>query len=538
MISIIIPAYNSSATIEEALESVLAQTLWRQMAVGSKQSAAGKSDGKENAFAGTSNATLKGTSHISLPSYEVIIVDDCSTDNTVAIVRRWIDGKPIENKVAADVPAADIGGGNKENTFAGTANATLFSSEPFVGCKVDELISGSKVALFPTTEQLNNVKTTAWRLIRQAQNAGPAAARNAGIAAAHGEWIAFLDADDLWLPNHIEVLMKAAHETGAIMVCGESVRFQDGDKRSISHEVACVSSALQVAADVPVGCTVDIRSPGRRTPPFEKFKAEKAFQNPDSRLTSHVSRPISLEEFARHNPVATSAVMVKREAVLAAGGFDEQFRGPEDYDLWIRVAAYGQKEEINISREAPSAGSPQACSFGKAQDRSGQDAKRNDIINIDKQDTQDKALGNSIPELSFKSCTSMLTPSSSLPRVKQSPGCIVHVAEPVSLYRQVSGSLSMDERKFLPQVLRVLDKAFAPGGVFHGKEKWRRRALANQYWNASWMAFQRGARKVAIGYLARAVILYPGVGGKKQLPLWWRYVMGRKPDHGLQAGKL
>jgi hypothetical protein len=83
----------------------------------------------------------------------------------------------------------------------------------------------------------------------------------------------------------------------------------------------------------------------------------------------------------------------------------------------------------------------------------------------------------------------------------------------------------MDDRKFLPQVLRVLAKAYGPAGALQGLKRNRREAVATQYWHASWMAYKRGARFTALHYLAAAVLRCPRVGGRKQLPLWKRYLL-------------
>jgi cellulose synthase/poly-beta-1,6-N-acetylglucosamine synthase-like glycosyltransferase len=113
------------------------------------------------------------------------------------------------------------------------------------------------------------------------------------MAQAKGEWIAFLDADDCWFPRRLEAQMAAAERYPEVALwCGESVRFE-GEAGDV------------LATSVP--------------------RAD--------------SREIPLMELAERNPIATSTVLVRKAVLENAGGFDPQFRGPEDYDLWLRVAA-------------------------------------------------------------------------------------------------------------------------------------------------------------------------------------------------------
>lgn len=82
------------------------------------------------------------------------------------------------------------------------------------------------------------------RLISQ-KNAGVSAARNLGVESSTSEWIAFLDADDLWLPNHINVLRRVIHAYSEVgLVSTQYEILQDGNRirprYAYSQGVVCV----------------------------------------------------------------------------------------------------------------------------------------------------------------------------------------------------------------------------------------------------------------------------------------------------------
>ncbi|MED1468588.1 CDP-glycerol:glycerophosphate glycerophosphotransferase [Bacillus salipaludis] len=79
----------------------------------------------------------------------------------------------------------------------------------------------------------NNSK---FRIVRQ-DNGGPASARNQGLKLANGEFICFVDADDLLSENALEIMYKAAIENNAELVTGGSVRFNSKGKWFIKSHI-------------------------------------------------------------------------------------------------------------------------------------------------------------------------------------------------------------------------------------------------------------------------------------------------------------
>ena len=123
-------------------------------------------------------------------------------------------------------------------------------------------------------------------------NSGVAAARNAGAAAAAGRWLAFLDADDYWLPHKSAAQVAlAAAEPEVVLLYGS---FQEFDN-----------------------------------------------QGPTRSMPAHHPR-LLWPELRFHNPLATSTVMLRRDVFVDVGGFDESLRHCEDWDLWVRCLARGR----------------------------------------------------------------------------------------------------------------------------------------------------------------------------------------------------
>ena len=208
--SIIIPLYNKAPYIRKALESVFAQTY---------------------------------------TDYELIVVDDGSTDDSASIVQQFID------------EILKVKGEETSRAVTSTYN------------------------LSPITYKLSV------RLITQS-NAGVSAARNNGVAASSGDYIAFLDADDWWEPTYLEKMAKLIEDyPEAGLYASNYVYYKPGKTRVAVNNIE----------------------------------------------TGYFNYPKAYYEGGAM-PAWTGAVLIPRKIYNEVGGFRTHLWMAEDFDLWIRIA--------------------------------------------------------------------------------------------------------------------------------------------------------------------------------------------------------
>ncbi|MFC1462248.1 glycosyltransferase family 2 protein [Verrucomicrobiota bacterium] len=160
---------------------------------------------------------------------------------------------------------------------------------------------GSPVSLEPTVAAYQDRDPELEVVYVRQENAGPGAARNHGVAISKGEFIAFLDSDDLWFPEMLAVTSKRLHERPeAHLVCGGW---------DMLHE--------------------DEREDRPFTGGFMP-----------SRLQAEVAEDFVRAELMR-NLFPIHAVLMRRECFAACGGFNEKMPALEDWDFWLRAAACG-----------------------------------------------------------------------------------------------------------------------------------------------------------------------------------------------------
>lgn len=97
-------------------------------------------------------------------------------------------------------------------------------SQTFTDWRLIVVDDGSTDGSVTVVEQFSDPRIT---LLRQ-KNAGPGAARNTGIVAGSAEWIAFLDADDLWIPDHLQVLDGLRNRFPNALLIGTAYRQWSG----------------------------------------------------------------------------------------------------------------------------------------------------------------------------------------------------------------------------------------------------------------------------------------------------------------------
>lgn len=200
----------------------------------------------------------------------------------------WANTRSVKPIVSVIIPAYKVASFIRE-----TLDSVL--SQTFKDYEIVVINDGS-----PDTDELEQHLAAYSHLITylKQSNQGAGAARNAGLRVVRGEFIAFLDGDDFWLPEFLcEQLKLISSDGGYDLVYADAVNLK--------------------------GTTLS--------------KATNMDFNPSA-------GPVTAESLiAGKCSVITSSVVARRKLIVEVGFFDENFPNSQDFDLWLRLAKHGAR---------------------------------------------------------------------------------------------------------------------------------------------------------------------------------------------------
>jgi glycosyltransferase involved in cell wall biosynthesis len=146
-----------------------------------------------------------------------------------------------------------------------------------------------------TEQELSKIRDPRLRMIRQTVNSGPSAARNAGIRASTGHYVAFQDSDTEWSPEKLRKQIELLEQ-----------RDENG-----TYPAACYSRFIILRGNKKIVVPSD----------------------PKNTLCGHI-----YERLLYGNTMDTPSIVLRREVLNMIGDFDESLANLEDWDLALRVS--------------------------------------------------------------------------------------------------------------------------------------------------------------------------------------------------------
>jgi len=201
------------------------------------------------------------------------------------------------------------------------------------------------------------------RYIHLPENKGRSAARNIGIAAAQGQYIAYLDDDDLFYPEHLTTLVNYLDVSGRQVAYTDAFRAYQQRREGVLRNLSTIRSRSSVKVALLYGLALCFPRRGfvwlykammrwwprgqQNILSLNKSALDMFLRAEGSYLVVERDVPFqndfSFQDMLRNNFIPILCVMHLKSCLDEVGTFDESLSSHEDWDLWIRM---GEKFEF------------------------------------------------------------------------------------------------------------------------------------------------------------------------------------------------